>query len=246
MTGVQTCALPISIIRDGDQIIHGDASLLDKQPIWFEFEDELLEWEIGVIPIAEDYYQKHRIIVLGVSGFLFILSLSITTYVLVRTNEKIRHESIHDPLTGLRNRNTLDESMTQMFAGSNRNNHKAAILLIDLNNFKRINDTYGHTAGDQVLIETAKRLKKVTRADEFAYRVGGDEFLVLMPHVKDTDDFKSVKVRFIEALAFQMNYQAYDLSVSSSIGCALYPDDGTSFDTLFQIADKRMYQDKHE
>lgn len=67
-----------------------------------------------------------------------------------------------------------------------------------------------------------------------------------MPHVNATDDFKIIKARFIEALTFEMSYQSYDLSISSSIGCALYPDDGTSFDALFQIADKRMYQAKNE
>lgn len=235
-----------TIIRDGDQIIYGDLMLLDKDPIWFEFEDELLEWEIGVVPHSDVYYQAHRIIVIGISGVLFIISLSVTAYVLVRTNEKIRHESIHDPLTGLRNRNTLDESMAQMFAGANRNNHKAGVLLIDLNKFKSINDTYGHTAGDRVLIETAKRLKHVTRADEFVYRVGGDEFLVIMPHINPSDDFEAIKERFTEALTFQLKFQGSDLSIDSSIGCAIYPDDGMSFDALFQMADKRMYQDKKE
>lgn len=235
-----------TIIMDEAQIIYGDSDLLNEAPIWFEFEDELLKWKIGVIPHKEVYYQKQRIFIIGISGILFIISLSITVYVLVRTNEKVRHESIHDPLTGLKNRNTLDESMAQMFAGANRNHHKAGILLIDLNKFKSINDTYGHTTGDYVLIETAKRLKSSTRTDELAYRVGGDEFLILMPHVNPTDDFDAIKKRFIEALTFELKDQNLELSISASIGCALYPDDGMTFDALFQMADKRMYQEKNE
>lgn len=185
-------------------------------------------------------------IALFIVSFIVLLVFSATAFLVVRANEVIKHESIHDHLTGLRNRNSLDETMQQVFAAADRNSHKVGILLIDLNKFKEINDTHGHAAGDEVLKVTAQRLKIAARSSEMIFRVGGDEFLVVVPVIENGDNLQKVIDRLRKHLTFKLEVGGYQITVTASIGSSIYTNDGCDFDTLFQIADKHMYAEKNK
>ena len=131
-------------------------------------------------------------------------------------------------------------------AKSARNTSSFALLFIDLDNFKAINDTRGHVFGDQVLVETALRLKQSIRDSDTAARIGGDEFLVLLENISNKSDV-SAKVQILtEGLGEKFIIAGEDFEVSYSLGVAIYPDDGTTTDALLRLADKAMYDSKHK
>lgn len=234
-----------SIILSEQNIVYGDVALLDEELYWFEFEDDLFVWEVGLRLMARDPNEQYKIIFLIIIGIVIFGIVFSATFLIIRASEVIRHEAVHDHLTGLRNRNTLDETIMQVFAAADRNGHKVGILLLDLNKFKEINDTFGHAAGDEVLRDTSKRMKHIARSDEMIFRVGGDEFLLVVPVVKDAQVLEVIKERLHAELTYRLNYNGHPISVSASIGAAIYDDDGDNFDALFQIADKRMYSEKN-
>ena len=234
-----------SIITSNEDVIHG-AELQDESGIyWFNLKDNLFVWRVGIK--IDDIYSSNllKFIVLFIVSIVVLLIFSTSAFLVVRANEVIKHESIHDHLTGLRNRNSLDETMQQVLAAADRNGHKVGIMLIDLNKFKEINDTHGHATGDEVLRQTAHRLKEAARMDEMIFRVGGDEFLVVVPVIEKEAIIQKVIDRLREHLTFKLDVDGYKITITASIGSALYHDDGADFDTLFQIADKRMYAEKN-
>lgn len=235
-----------SIITSNERVIHG-AEIKDAKDIyWFDLNDNLFTWRIG-LKLNNSYGDDtFKIIALFIVSFIVLLIFSATAFLVVRANEVIKHESIHDHLTGLRNRNSLDETMQQVFAAADRNNHKVGILLIDLNKFKEINDTHGHAAGDEVLKETAQRLKLSARSSEMIFRVGGDEFLVVVPEIDDEVNLLKVIARLRSHLTFKIEVGGYNITVTASIGSSIYKGDGCDFDTLFQIADRHMYEEKNK
>jgi len=234
-----------AVILSEGSVIYGDTSQLEKDLYWFTFDDEAFVWDVGIELLDHDGDALYRTLLFGFLGIVALMAISIAAYVAVRANEKVKHESVHDHLTGLRNRYTLEETMDQVFAASIRNGHKAGILLIDLNHFKEINDTHGHTTGDAVLKEVALRLQKASRSDEILFRVGGDEFMLVVPVVNGFGVLHAIKNRIQEHLTFILDVNGYQIKVSASIGCAMYQDDGDNFDILYQVADRRMYDEKH-
>ena len=234
-----------AVILSEGNVIYGDAALLEKDLYWFTFDDEAFVWDVGIELLDHDGDALYRTLLFGFLGIVALMAISIAAYVAVRANEKVKHESVHDHLTGLRNRYTLEETMDQVFAAANRNGHKVGILLIDLNRFKEINDTHGHTTGDEVLKEVALRLQKASRSDEILFRVGGDEFMLVVPVVNGFGVLHAIKNRIQEHLTFIIDVRGYQIKVSASIGCAMYQDDGDNFDILYQVADRRMYDEKH-
>ncbi len=234
-----------SIITFNEDVIHG-AELQDESGIyWFNLNDNLFVWRVGIK--IDDSYSNNllKFIALFIVSIVLLLVFSTSAFLVVRANEVIKHESIHDHLTGLRNRNSLDETMQQVLAAADRNGHKVGIMLIDLNKFKEINDTHGHATGDEVLRQTAQRLKEAARMDEMIFRVGGDEFLVVVPVIEKEAIIQKVIDRLREHLTFKLEVDGYSITITASIGSAIYHDDGADFDTLFQIADKRMYTEKN-
>ena len=164
-----------TILLNGSEVVYGDANLLNEKIYWFELEDDIFVWSVGLKLVDGGNYNNLRIYIMFILGFIVLITITSATYMFIRANDLIRHEALHDHLTGLRNRNSLDETMAQVFAASNRNHYKVGVLLLDLNKFKAINDTYGHAVGDIVLKDAAKKLKQHARSDEMIFRVGGDE-----------------------------------------------------------------------
>jgi diguanylate cyclase (GGDEF)-like protein len=151
----------------------------------------------------------------------------------------------HDPLTELPNRLLVKDRFTQALAYADRAGAKAALLFLDLDNFKTVNDSLGHPIGDLLLQAVAQRLDGCIRDTDTLSRLGGDEFLIILSDVAQTDDITTVAEKILDQLAQSFPIEGNDLTTSISIGIAVYPDDGADFDTLLKMADTAMYQAKN-
>jgi diguanylate cyclase (GGDEF)-like protein len=149
-----------------------------------------------------------------------------------------------DSLTGLPNRQLARDRFEQAIALSERSRSSVALLFLDLDNFKSINDSLGHASGDFLLRDVAGRLSKAIRASDTVSRQGGDEFLILLSGVSDEDNIASKALTIINQLAKPFQLDGLELSATCSLGIALYPSDGKDFDTLLKHADIAMYQAK--
>jgi diguanylate cyclase (GGDEF)-like protein len=154
------------------------------------------------------------------------------------------HSAEHDALTGLANRLLLNDRLGQAIALAERHKGQVAVLFLDLDGFKHINDSLGHSFGDKLLQAIAARLATCVHAPDTASRHGGDEFVILLPEVRRPEDAAAVARRLLEALAETYSIDRHDLQLSSSIGVSIYPDDGLDAETLIQNADTAMYQAK--
>jgi len=159
-------------------------------------------------------------------------------------NRKLRHLASHDALTGLPNRLLLDDRITQTIAQSDRQSHEFALLVIDLDRFKVINDSLGHRAGDELLREVAQRLKSAVRSVDTTARLGGDEFVILLGPPITQSEALAVARRVIQLMEPSMRLLGIDVHISPSIGVAFYPHDGRTVDTLLAHADAAMYSAK--
>lgn len=157
--------------------------------------------------------------------------------------EKAR-EAERDPLTGLGNRAMLAERGPVLLSESADIHRSCALLLFDLDGFKRINDTLGHAAGDEVLVEVARRIKDTTRKNDLAIRLGGDEFAVLAVDMEVAADAERLAGKITKALIPPITVKDLDLSIESSIGVAIYPNDAEDIETLTKYADIAMYEAK--
>ena len=150
----------------------------------------------------------------------------------------------HDPLTGLANRAVFDMHMGQLINLAKRDNLLAAVVMIDLDHFKTLNDTYGHSAGDEVLIQMARRMERVVRQTDLVARMGGDEFAIALAPSKDGEAFLAVAERVLSAIKEPREIEGHELVIEGSAGVALYPDNGTTVTSLVGAADAALYRVK--
>jgi diguanylate cyclase (GGDEF)-like protein/PAS domain S-box-containing protein len=155
--------------------------------------------------------------------------------------ETIWHQAFHDTLTGLSNRMLFKDRLSHALAHAKRNKQMLAVIFLDLDRFKLINDTLGHEIGDQLLKSVALRLKKCMREDDTIARLGGDEFTLLMPEIDKSESAAKVAQKIIEEILQPFHIGDHELYISTSIGIALYPSDGEDADTLLKNADTAMY-----
>ncbi len=159
--------------------------------------------------------------------------------------EQLRQLAHFDNLTLIPNRALFHDRLAQALLQADRNRRRMAIMFIDLDGFKAINDTHGHRAGDSVLVEVAARLKRIIRACDTVARMGGDEFTVLLQDIRNPDNVRLVAEKIITELALPHSTQGKELFSSASVGIALYPDDGRTSDELLRKADTAMYYAKN-
>jgi diguanylate cyclase (GGDEF)-like protein/PAS domain S-box-containing protein len=157
---------------------------------------------------------------------------------------QMTHSAQHDFLTGLPNRMLLNDRVSQAIALASRNMKKVAVLFVDLDGFKHINDSLGHPIGDKLLQSIAKRLENCVRHSDTVSRQGGDEFVVLLSEVEQSEDAAISAGRMLRAVAEAHSIDLHDLHVTTSIGVSVYPDDGLNAETLVKNADTAMYQAK--
>lgn len=155
-----------------------------------------------------------------------------------------QHLAFHDVLTGLPNRALVEDRLTQALALATRNDQRVALLLIDLDRFKAVNDTHGHHAGDELIIAVAQRLSRIVRASDTVGRIGGDEFIVVMPEVDNIGQVNSLAQRMIDELAQPFTLFGSDVWSGASIGLALAPKDGIDRLELMRKADIALYEAK--
>lgn len=155
--------------------------------------------------------------------------------------ERLAH---HDILTGLHNRFELDNRLEQAIASSHRDQQQLAVLFIDLDRFKNINDSLGHHIGDQILIAVAGRLKECIRESDIVARIGGDEFVIVLTGMKDNSQAAVMAEKILQNISEPYEISGHELNTSPSIGISVYPNDGDSVDELLRTADVAMYHAK--
>ncbi|MFP5222921.1 MAG: diguanylate cyclase domain-containing protein [Acidobacteriota bacterium] len=155
--------------------------------------------------------------------------------------EGAEHMALHDALTGLPNRVLLLDRLSQTLARVKRHHDFAAVVFIDLDGFKPINDTFGHECGDEVLRITARRLQTVLRSDDTAARIGGDEFVMVLGELKNGLHAGLTGTRTIKAITQPIPWEERTVNVSASLGISVAPTDGTDPETLLKKADEAMY-----
>ena len=152
--------------------------------------------------------------------------------------------ALHDPLTGLPNRRLLEDRIEHTLQQSARNRGKSAILYLDLDGFKAINDSYGHGYGDDILKMVAARLVGASRKEDTVARIGGDEFVIVLGNLAGKGDAREPAAKLIEVISEPYFINDLTLRLSTSIGIAIYPDDATSVESLLGVADTALYEAK--
>ncbi len=233
---------PVCILHVPEDVDHITAEVIDavgKDGKWsgevrMLHKDGHIGWiESMCVPIMDDNSEM-----IGALG----INRDITDRIL--ETERLNNLAHFDQLTDIPNRYLLLDRITHLIDQCERYQCSFALLYIDLDNFKVFNDTLGHAFGDEILKETARRLKDSIRNSDTVARIGGDEFVVLLEEVSEKDDISMIAELFINTLhkPFILNNKSH--TVSGSIGVAIYPDDGKSTDQLLASADQAMYKAK--
>jgi len=161
-----------------------------------------------------------------------------------RAEEQIEFHAYHDVLTHLPNRKLFTDRLSQNLTHARRTGKPLAVMFVDLDHFKSINDTLGHTAGDELLLEMARRLRGCVREDDTVARLGGDEFTIILSELRHPEDAVTVAEKIIKAVQKSITIGGMPIDVSASIGIALYPVDGNDPESLLRNADSAMYRAK--
>jgi len=207
------------------------------------------KWEGEFINRRKDgsfYHEKASIMPIFTNGKLvnyLAIKLNITDY--IREKEKVEHMAYHDSLTSLPNRANIENYLENRLKVVSRENTKIALLFIDLDRFKNINDTLGHDIGDELLIEVASRLKQTLRKSDMLSRFGGDEFVVVIDGMDANYSAAYISKKILNLFTLPIQTKNHQLNITLSIGISIYPDDAKDSRTLFKYADIAMYKAKN-
>ncbi len=226
---------PIKAVREGNKRVTLLHNPYHGHPINNTYELEvspLLDEAgklLGVIEVARDITDRLRI------------------EAQLRENEThLYRPAHHDPLTGLPNRLLFRDRLEQAIAKARRYDHRVAILFLDLDRFKYINDTLGHDVGDELLVEVARRLQRQCRRSDTVARLGGDEFVFILDDIVNVNDVATVAGKIMESLTRPILAGGQELFIGTSIGIGLFPDDATEIDEVIKCADTALYRAKDE
>ncbi|HEX2111401.1 MAG TPA: EAL domain-containing protein [Gaiellaceae bacterium] len=250
-------AVESEISDSGDEENLGERELGQLLEVYvpFEFEgstepDGVFELYLPYEPIAAAAAEDTRTLYLLLLGGLAVLYAALfrlalgASRKLRRQADENQWQALHDALTGLPNRTLFRDRLLQALAAARRDGSQAAVMLLDLDRFKEVNDTLGHGSGDLLLTELARRLREVVRESDTIARLGGDEFAVMLPRVQAHTDPVDAAVRIVRALDRPFVLQEVPIAVEASIGIAIFPQHGSDVDTLLQRADVAMYAAK--
>ncbi|GAA4354517.1 diguanylate cyclase [Kangiella marina] len=229
---------------EGD-IFYGDESTFDNPDAYFSIDVPNGSWVIaGKLKLNRETAGFAFSTILRVLGYAVALLLIVSATLLYRAYQVATSASYKDTLTGLPNRRYATEVMSKLLAQKG-SNAKFSVIIIDLDNFKYINDTFGHDAGDYVLKRIAEILTSTLRESDYVFRLGGDEFLIVIPSV-NIKEHLDIIVEKIKSAVSEKDYQYKGelIQASFSAGCGRYPDDATGLTDLLSIADEAMYEDK--
>jgi diguanylate cyclase (GGDEF)-like protein len=193
---------------------------------------------------------RHRLAYYGVAAFVSLLALVFMATIvrrqikLQRARDELWAAANIDALTGLPNRNRLHDIVAAMMDGARSEHSRFAVFLIDVDNFKMVNDTLGHEAGDLVLRTAARRLRRMSRKAHVVARLGGDEFAILLPGVGGQRELEDLAQRVMSAVRRKMKYRGHSIEMSISIGIACFPDHANAWTGIFRAADLALYRAK--
>lgn len=233
-------------------VFWGDPTLSEREDA-VELDIRVLEgsWVLAAVPLeAPRGLNRTRWWTRTASALCALFALWLAWYLyrtgrqLETSEEQVRYLALHDSLTGLANRVLLDGRFRQAAESARRDGHRLALLYLDLDDFKPVNDQYGHEAGDRTLCAIADRLKGFVRQSDTVARVGGDEFVIVLGRVSTVDDAIGVAQKIVDALAQPLALDGHTLALGGSIGIAIFPDDAMELYELMRLADRAMYEVK--
>lgn len=231
------------LIFDDENIIYGDLSIKGHDSLSFKVIDEPIDWNVLVINRGGWLNPTSLWGRAGLISCIIAIILSALFYFFMRYLN-IKYISNHDALTGVFNRQFLECYESVVCSGADRDGSLVGVMLIDLDKFKDVNDTYGHHVGDLVLEEVARIIKKCTSNNEAVFRIGGDEFLIILPKVKDCEELEKFKSRLLDVYESEFEIPSYDIFVFISVGIACDRCIDKSFAQLIKVADDHMYKMK--
>ncbi len=224
------------------EMIRGDAGLFDDpHAVIMNVTVPGGSWQLAGRPTAINAEHTAAYIFFDLTPWLFALLCGLMTYMLVRANQKVRALALHDALTGIPNRRYLKQMAKSQIAQSLRSGRPFSVLHLDIDDFKLLNDRHGHKAGDKGLVFAARQAQKTLRAADFIARVGGDEFIVLLPDTDSDDLLQALIDRLRESMCRPFDYDGKCLSLQISVGWATFPEEGQELDKLIKNADLKMY-----
>ncbi|QUI24736.1 sensor domain-containing diguanylate cyclase [Vallitalea pronyensis] len=223
---------------------YGDSSIIDREGLTLDVEILNNQWKVVVEPLHGWQKGDNKIITFRVVAILVSLIIGFFIYMIFHTRYQLHDQAMNDQLTGLNNRYVLEYYYQMVLKKAEANNGLIGIFLIDINRFKAINDNYGHKVGDLVLIAFAKRLNAIAIQEKRVFRLGGDEFLILVSDIHHMKDLEDIEERLRAKAVFNFKHEDMDIPVIPSIGLATYPIDGDTLEKVMNIADTRMYEEK--
>jgi|LGVF01.2.fsa_nt_gb diguanylate cyclase (GGDEF)-like protein len=233
-------------IADGEKIIYNQNYVKDEKDLDLSLSNDFFSWHILIQP--EDGWQlKGPWFIL--LPFLFMMAsglLGFKVYNAYIDSSENKHNASHDALTGLYNRYYLYKYAETLFNIAEINQYNIGLIVLDIDSFKHINDTYGHKCGDEILINFANKMKLELRNGQEMFRIGGDEFIVILENISDRELLQTISDRLKETIKNYEIISEHKLAISFSSGIAMYPDDGSNLDILYNIADQNMYDDKQK
>lgn len=244
--------ISIKRVRDSnfsDEVIYGEEEVFFYREIELEVRFANARWLIGAIPKNTNYMQIQKVwgaIIFSLLASILIGYIIGYTYHIKNLMKKL---AFTDSLTGLQSRLSLSDNFDRIAQMVDKLNCSSGVLVVDINDFKYINDTYGHIIGDEVLIQFAKRVSGTLNSEDIMLRIGGDEFLILLANIKSDralDAIKDEVNRIQMLLERDWTINEKSIKVKASIGYALYPNDAKDIDELIHIADIMMYEEKRK
>jgi len=221
------------IVAAVDKLLTGDEQQLVVESRFFQSGGEII------------HVMLHMALVRGAHGQpLYYIGQIVDITERKRYEEAMKYMAYHDSLTGMPNRMLFRDRLTLSLNQAKANQQMLAVIFLDLDRFKEINDTLGHYIGDKALKVIAQRLEAALRKSDVVARLGGDEFTLVLYGVPDRGSIDQVIEKVVRAIEEPLIFAGREFIVSASVGVAMYPQDGTDVDTLLQIGDKNMYIDK--
>jgi diguanylate cyclase (GGDEF)-like protein/PAS domain S-box-containing protein len=228
-------------------ILEGDRAFVEEQITSLSLENPVVTYEHRImLPGGEIRWQQwtNRAIFDEQGRFIEFQSVGRDITEWVRAEEQLVYIATHDALTGLPNRRLFNDRLTLELAHAHRNQQKLAVISLDLDHFKDVNDALGYSVGDKLLQVVADRLKSLLRRSDTVARVGDDEFMLILPAIAREYHVDKVAHKILEAIRKPFVLDGHELNITASIGIALYPEDGEDADTLMRRADIAMYHAK--
>ena len=223
---------------------YGDREIIGRGGLELDIAVLNSNWKVAVEPMGGWEETSAKFGMLKAGAAIVGLTIGFLLHMVLYTRHQLKYQATRDSLTGLNNRYVLEHHYQAVTRESEIGGGLVGIFLLDINNFKKINDSYGHKVGDVVLIEFAKMLESVGVKDKRVFRLGGDEFLILVSGNEEIQELKHVERKIRAKSEFRFKYEDIEIEIIPSMGLASYPTDGYTLDEVMHVADSRMYDEK--